>query len=292
MAMASLIKRRRGKRHYYSLIHNTGRRQHEKYLGRQIPEDIEQIKRDFYLSVLRAGWAPQTGAMSRGYRARPEPVIAQDLEEFSFAFTHDTQKIEGSSLTRKETHNLLRFSVTPGGKPVRDTEEALRHHDVWLKMVKDPAPVTEETVLGWHREMFSNTKPDMAGRLRTCGVHVTNSRSAFPHWKAVPRLMSQLVSWYKSPGIEDPAELAGTVHFRLESIHPFGDGNGRAGRMLMNHALVRGGMPPLNIRYADRLGYFRALEAGQTGMDEMHFLEWFMRYYARENARYADDDPR
>lgn len=285
--MASVIKRRKGKKEYYYLIHNIGRHQHEKYLGRKIPENINEIRLEFLLSVLRKNWKTELDKIKSGYLKQPRPLIKEHLKEFSWSFTYDTQKIEGSTLTRKETHDLLRFSLTPHSKPESDMTEAKMHHLTYLKMITSPPQLTEKVILSWHKEMFEGTKPELAGKLRKHPVFVTDSESKFPHWRFVPKFVREFLKWCKkSEGMTEPVELAGTAHFRFVSMHPFGDGNGRISRLLMNYILIKNNCPPLNIRFADRSGYYRALEKGQTAAEETRFLKWFVKYYLKANKRY------
>ena len=134
--MASIIKRKKGKKRYCVLIHNTGKHQHEKYLGKTILKDIREIKREFLLSILRKGWKTKLDKIKAGYLKQPKSLIREHPQEFSFGFTHDSQKIEGSAMTKKETHDLLRFSLTPHNKPEADMMEAKNHHQVYMKMIK------------------------------------------------------------------------------------------------------------------------------------------------------------
>ena len=115
--MVSVIKRKRNKREYYSLIHNDGSHQHERYLGRRIPDDIHEIKREFLLLILRKVWNTKLDKIKAEYLKQPKSLIKEHLQEFSFGFTYDTQKIEGSTLTKKETFDLLRSSLTPHSNP-------------------------------------------------------------------------------------------------------------------------------------------------------------------------------
>lgn len=285
--MVSVITRKKGKKIYYILIHNTGKHQHEKYLGKKIPDDIKEIKKRFLLEIMCKKWTNEIEKIKKAYLKQSEKSIIENLKEFSFGFTHDSQKIEGSTLTKKETFNLLRFALTPSQKPEEDMIEAQKHHNVFLKMIEKHSTLTEKLILSWHKEMFGKTKPEFAGKLRTNVVYVTNSESTFPHWKFVQNFVNQFLKEYSELKRKiEPIELAGMLHFRFVSIHPFGDGNGRISRMIMNYVLTENNCPPLNIKYTDREGYYRALEKGQVGQDEMIFLRWFMKYYIKSNKKY------
>ena len=285
--MVSLIKRVKGKKEYCVLIHNSGKHQYEKYLGKTVPKDINEVKREFLLSILRREWKAGLDGIKKGYLEQPKQLVQEHLREFSFSFTHDTQKIEGSTLTEKETFALLRYSLTPGGKPESDMMETKMHHLTYLKMLGKIPALNKKVVLTWHKEMFRHTKPTFAGRVRNFQIFVTNTESKFPHWKFVPKFLDEFLEWYKkSERRIEPVEFAAMAHFRFVSIHPFGDGNGRVSRLLMNYILIKNNCPPLNIRFADRRGYYKALEKGQTLLDEIHFLKWFVKYYIKANKKY------
>ncbi len=286
--MVSIIKRKKGNSEYHYLIHNTGKHQHEKYLGKKIPKNIEEIQREFMLSILCKDWKIKVGNIKSGYRKQPKLIIKQQLEEFSLGFTHNSQKIEGSPLSKKETYDLLRFALTPHHKPETDMIETQKHHEVYLKMIEKLPTLTEKVVLAWHKEMFEKTMAKIAGKIRTYPIYVTDSNSKFPHWKFVLQFLKDFHEWYKkSEGKIEPVELAGMAHFRYVNIHPFGDGNGRISRLLMNHILIKNKCPPLNIKYTDRDNYYKALEKGNLELNEIHFLKWFMKYYIKSNRKYS-----
>ena len=264
--MVSVIKRKKGNSHYYYLIHNSGKHQHEKYLGKKIPENIKSLKREFLLSILHEKWKKSLEPIEKEYSKQPRVVLIENLKEFSYRFTHDTQKIEGSSLTQRETYDLLKFSLTPYQKSESDMIETRIHHDIFVKMIKSPPTLSQRTVLRWHKEMFEKTKSEIAGKLRTYSVFVTNSDSVFPNWKFVSGFLKDFFIWYKkSIGKIEPIEFAGMAHFRFVNIHPFGDGNGRVARLLMNYVLIKNNNPPLNIKYSKRQQYYKALEKGNQG---------------------------
>lgn len=290
--MVSVVKRQKGNRHYYYLRHDDGKTQKEIYVGAHIPKNIEQIKRQFYLDLLRQKWIGQLETIGKQYRKftkdMTKPEKRNQLEVFSFDFTHDTNKIEGSTLTRQETRNLLRFHLTPRNKPKHDMIEASNHHQVFLQMF-DAKTLSLKNTLEIHDAIFSQTKPEFAGLIRKEPVYVAGSRSTFPHHKFVPALLKQFFAWYRTTKSENPVEQAALAHFRFVSIHPFGDGNGRISRLLMNYVLHQHNYPLLNIKFSDRERYYLALEKGQTQLDEIHFVKWFVSYYISQNKKYLKD---
>lgn len=290
--MVSLVKRKKGNQYYYYLRHDDGKTQKEIYVGADIPKNIEQLKRQFYLDLLRQKWIGKLESIGTQYskltKEMTKPEKRNHLEVFSFDFTHDTNKIEGSTLTRQETHNLLRFHLTPRNKPEHDMIEANNHHQVFLQML-DTKTLSQKTMLKMHNDIFSQTKPQFAGQIRHNRVYVTGSRATFPHHKFVPALLRQFFTWYRTTKPENPVEQAALAHFRFVSIHPFGDGNGRISRLIMNHVLLQHNYPLLNIKFSDKERYYLALEKGQTQLDETHFLKWFVSYYVAQNRKYLKD---
>lgn len=288
--MAAVKKKTRNGKTYYYLKHHAGKTYREIYLGKEIPKNIQEISRDFELEMQREKWKSALTRIKKNYslslKTLAKSEIKNNQEIFSYDFTHDSNKIEGSSLTKKETYRLLRFKLTPTNKPEHDMIEAQNHHEVFLDTIRSNTVISSKNVLEWHRRIFGNTKPQFAGMVRKQRVIVTGSRSVFPHPGFVPSLLKQFFSWHdKAKRTLNPVELAGLAHFRFVSIHPFGDGNGRISRLLMNHILNQHGYPMLNIRFSDRAHYYSALERAQTGVDEMIFLKWFVSHYITKNKK-------
>ncbi len=289
--MVIIIKRRRRNKTYYYLRHNDGKIQYEIYVGKTLPKNVKEISRNFYLKIQRASWQDKLDSIIKRYRKFLNNATREEIENrqelFSYDFTHNSNKIEGSLLTKRETYNLLRFKVTPADKPESDMIEAKNHHMVFLNMIRTNSKITLKSTLGWHYGIFHYTMPHLAGKIRDRRIVVAGSKASFPHPRFVPALLKQFYRWYdaESTTTANPVELAGLAHFRFVSIHPFGDGNGRISRLLMNNILNSHGYPMLNIRYLDRHSYYTALEKAQTEMDEMIFLKWFIRYYIRQNLK-------
>ena len=100
-------------------------------------------------------------------------------------------------------------------------------------------------------------------------------------------MLGNFFAWYRAAEQDtNPVELAALCHLKFVTIHPFGDGNGRISRLLMNFILKRNGYPLLNIHYINRRGYYTALERSQMKDDESIFLRWFFKKYVAENKTY------
>jgi Fic family protein len=147
--------------------------------------------------------------------------------------------------------------------------------------------LSQELVQGWHWNIFRETKPDIAGRTRRHGVRIAGSRSVPPPPVELQPRLNEFFDWYvRARSKTNAVELAGLVHLKFVTMHPFSDGNGRIGRLMMNLVLHRRGYPMLNIEYNGRSTYYNALERSQLGKDDRPFLNWFFRRYKRENERF------
>ena len=183
--------------------------------------------------------------------------------------TFASNALEGNTLTRQETALVVEEGLSVGGKSLREHLEAVNHAkalDWAVELSRSKAPLDEEAVLKMHDLVLRGILDDHAGRYRNVPVRISGSRSVLPSPQKVGALMSELGRFLQAgPQNLHPAEYAAEAHLRLVSIHPFVDGNGRSGRLLMNLALLRHGYPLAVIRLRDRLNYLKALEEVQTG---------------------------
>ena len=202
-------------------------------------------------------------------------------------FTYNTQRIEGSRLTLRETANLLEKGITPKEKPVRDVREAEAHKKVFYEVLKFKKDLSLDLILHWHRMLFLETKKDMAGILRKHQVAISGSKFIPSSPVEVYLLLREFFKWYeKNKSKINPVELAACVHLKFVTIHPFGDGNGRISRLMMNFVLKKNKYPMLNIKYEGRNSYYNALERSQVKKNEGIFIQWFIKTYIKENKRY------
>lgn len=287
------IKRKtdRGKTYYY--LRHTYREDgkvlaKEQYLGRAVPKDVERLKKDFLFKIYSKKWFSKFDEIHRNHlkaeRETPESEKEKNAELFSIRFTYDTQRIEGSTLTLRETANLIERGISPKNKPVHDIKEAEAHQRVFKEMLAANKDLSYNLILAWHRELFAGTKPDIAGKLRSSEVRISGSKFVPPMHLEVYPLIKEFFGWYeKEKRTMNPVELAALVHLKLVTIHPFADGNGRISRLAMNLVLYRHGFPMLNIEYENRDSYYKALERAQTKKDDSIFLAWFFKKYIKEN---------
>lgn len=293
--MANIRKRKVGEEAYYYLEHSVrkGRKVEKKelYLGKEIPKNIEEIKKKFLFDAYGKEMLAKFDEIRKNYAKEQErmPISAKEEENknFMIRFTYDTNKIEGSKITLRETANILEKHIPPGGKPLRDIKETEAHAKVFYEMLAHKKEITYNLVLSWHRLLLGETKPDIAGKIREYQIAISGSRFMPPPPVEVYPLMKELFGWYeRSREKMHPVELAGLIHLKLVTVHPFGDGNGRIGRLAMNFVLNKHGFPMLNIPYEKRGGYYKALERAQTKKDNQIFLNWFFKRYLKEHQRF------
>ncbi|MCQ1528710.1 Fic family protein [Lutispora saccharofermentans] len=163
---------------------------------------------------------------------------------YRIGLTWSSNAIEGNTLTESETKVLLEDGLTVGGKPLRDTFEALGHAQAYDFMftLLGSHRITETDVLTMHRMFYKDIDPDRAGQYRTEPVIITGSKYAVCKVGLIEAEMNKLFQWVASDRDKyHPVEFAAQLHKRFVFIHPFIDGNGRISRLLMNTSLIQDG---------------------------------------------------
>ena len=217
------------------------------------------------------------------------PVKIMHLSEkqwldFSESFTYNTNAIEGSKLTDKEVKEVIEENKWPekskadiaeayGVKEALDFIRTTKEH-ISLKLLKEI-----------HKIVFKNSKK-FAGEFRNPGeeVVVANQLGQIVHEGApqsrIIALLQELIDWYISNKDKYPALiLAAVVHNQFENIHPFADGNGRVGRIILNNILLKHNLPPINIELRNRYEYYASLHAYEKNHDLRPTLELFIKEY-------------
>lgn len=281
-----VITKKKGNKDYYYLQHSFRKGKKvttkEKYLGMEIPKNVDEIKGDFSRELKKDLYKKLEKIKSNfqsEWKRIPRSVQEKEKEQISIAFTYNSNAIEGSTITLNEVREIIQDKISPN-KPIRDVKETEMHNKVFLEMLDKKEKINQELLLKWHKDIFGETKTDIAGKYR--GYLVRVGSYIAPHWNVIRPTMCQIVEFVNKSKL-NPVELAARAHYKFESIHPFGDGNGRIGRLLMNHILWHAGYPMLIIEYKKRKSYYDAFPKGQEA-----FVEYFLkRYLAVHKKRYT-----
>ena len=219
------------------------------------------------LHTLRQQIATKKAELDR-IRPLSTDALAQLQKHYDVELTYTSNAIEGNTLTLRETAEVIEHGITVGGKTLRDHLEAVDHYEavLWMRaLAARSTALGEDAVCELHRRIVARSQPALAGHYSTLPRRVAGSPVVFPNAAKLPRLMASFGQWLAAAPAEP--EPAFEAHFRLTAIHPFGDGNGRTARLLMNVMLLRGGYPPIAVRPEDRKAYLDALERGSLAED-------------------------
>ena len=193
------------------------------------------------------------------------PFSAAELrrmrEEFAVEYTYNSNAIEGNTLTLRETALVLE-GLTIDKKPLKDHLEAVGHKEAFdyvLSLVQEQAPVSERVIKEIHSLVLMD-RPEERGRWRRIPVRILGASSTPPEPVTIPELMERLVADERRSKLH-PIERAALFHLKFENIHPFVDGNGRTGRLILNLSLMKSGYPPVDVKFADRRRYYDAFES-------------------------------
>src|SRR5713226_9878758 len=198
------------------------------------------------------------------YRPLPIDTVRRLHGDFRVLFTYNSNAIEGNTLTLAETQMVLEYGMTVEGHPLREYLEATNHaeaFDFLDELVS--TQISLETVLKIHGLVMDKIIKE-AGQLRTVQVYIRGSSHIPPPARDVRLYMMQWIRWLTSDDAfhYDPVTRAAIAHHDFEALHPFADGNGRVGRLLMNLLLMQDGYPPALVLREWRTHYITALQAG------------------------------
>jgi Fic family protein len=197
-----------------------------------------------------------------------QPVLESLLGRLRIELTYTSNALEGNTLSLRETQLVVEEGLVPAqGKTLREVYEA-RNHFAAIKQVEksvsEGREISSRTILDLHQTVMRDIDPSWAGRLRNGPVFIKGSRHVPPSAARVSEELDALVA-EAGASAAHPVLLAAETHFRFEALHPFFDGNGRTGRLLMNWQLLRAGFPVTVVRVEERSQYLHALEQGHSG---------------------------
>lgn len=204
--------------------------------------------------------------------------VARLNEEFLVEFTYNSNAIEGNTLTLRETDMVLR-GLTIAKKPLKDHIEALGHKEAFTyicNLVTENKPLSENIIKDIHYLVLADKKEDR-GKYRKIPVRIMGSAHEPVQPYLIAPKMEQLIADFNLSKENIITKLA-RFHIDLESIHPFIDGNGRTGRLLVNLELMKAGYPPIDIKFTDRVKYYEAFDEYHIKGDLKIMEELFAKY--------------
>jgi len=183
-------------------------------------------------------------------------------EEFIIEHTHQSTAIEGNTLTLKETALVLQ-GITIDRKPLKDHLEAVGYKEAYEyveRLVKEQKMLSAYEICSIHSLVLTD-RPEDRGRWRRMPVRIMGASVEPPQPYLIEPMVGELLNDYSMVMTRlHTVERVSLFHLRFESIHPFVDGNGRTGRLLLNMQLMQAGYPPINVKFADRKRYYDAFE--------------------------------
>ena len=201
----------------------------------------------------------------RLYEMRPltQGEVERLAEEFMIDFTYNSNAIEGNTLTLKETALALE-GMTIDQKPLKDHLEAVGHRDAFLyvqDVAKRELPLSEAVIKNIHALVLMN-RPDDKGIYRRIPVRIMGAYTEPVQPYMIEPKMTELLSVNEErKNTMTDIERIALFHLEFEGIHPFIDGNGRTGRLILNLDLIRNGYPSINVKFTDRKRYYEAFDA-------------------------------
>lgn len=210
-------------------------------------------------------------------------------DEFMVEFTYNSNAIEGNTLTLKETAMVLE-GMTIDQKPLKDHLEAVGHRDAFL-YIEDIAKDTKisETVIKNIHSLVLMNRPEDKGMFRKIPVTIMGAYTEpVQPYMIEPKMTELLAENEKRKKKMHPIERIARFHLEFEGIHPFIDGNGRTGRLLLNLDLIQNGYPAINVKFADRKTYYAAFDEFYKNNNAEPMVEIVAEYVIERMKQYLE----
>ncbi len=209
-------------------------------------------------------------------------------EEFMIDFTYNSNAIEGNTLTLKETALALE-GITVDRKPLKDHLEAVGHRDAFLyvqDIARNKEPISEYVIKTVHALVLMH-RPEDKGVYRRIPVRILGAYTeSVQPYLIEPKMNELLIENERRKTTMPTLERIARFHLEFEGIHPFIDGNGRTGRLLLNLALIREGYPPINVKFTDRRRYYEAFDTYYRDNDVGGMLTLIAEYVEQRLDEY------
>jgi len=224
------------------------------------------------------------------YKSLTVSEIKRLKEEFLIDFTYISNAIEGNTLTLQETALILNEGITIGEKSLREHLEVIGHKEAYLfieEIVKDQVKLSEKVIKDVHSLVLMEQRENK-GVYRRVHVVIMGAAHTPPQPYLVPVQMEQLIQDNDQSSSSHIIERVAKFHLDFEAVHPFIDGNGRTGRLILNFELIKHGYPPINIKYSDRRRYYECFTSYHTKNDPIDMILLIANNVEAEILRYLE----
>lgn len=207
-------------------------------------------------------------------------------------YTFESNRLEGNTMTLRETDLVINEGLTISGKSMREHLEVINHQEA-IASIKDlmqkNTSLNERELLALHNLILRGIHPEDAGRYRKVQVPIPGSSHMPVQPFLVPKEMEDFFIWFDTnKNSLHPIVLAAEVHERLVTIHPFLDGNGRISRLVMNLILLQHGYIIAAIKGDSdtKTRYYQALQTAQTKNNKEDFFLFIAQMEKESLTRY------
>ena len=215
----------------------------KEFLNENQLKELEKLKKDF----------------DKKLRRLDKKLIEDMFRDFKTYYIYNTNAIEGNTITLQETDLLLNKNKTPEDRDLREIYDHINEKETFEFILKDRPGIDKDLIIKIH-SMLLHKIDKRVGSFRAHNVRVFGASFDTSPAEYVKTDMSLLLKWHnKNKNRLHPLVLAAVFHEKFERIHPFYDGNGRTGRMIVNLILIKNGFPPLIIENKKRKKYYEVL---------------------------------
>ncbi|HLD10860.1 MAG TPA: Fic family protein [Candidatus Nanoarchaeia archaeon] len=289
------IKEKNNKKYYYrtiSIRKNNKITKKRRYMGKDLKKEelkLAEKEADKKMQLLNTLLTKEDleflKKIKEKYSQEPKETLENRYEAFISNFTYNSTAIEGNTINLQETAQLLFENITPR-KTLREINEIVNHKKAFDFSLSYKEDINKEFILELHKLVVINTlKPELEtqiGKFRKLQVFIRGTNWLPPQPEIVPKEIGALLKWYtKNKDELHPLVTAAYFHAGFEIIHPFVDGNGRVGRLLMNFILHKNKFSMISISNSTKYEYYKSLEEAQKGNLKL-FIEYLIKNF-KEN---------
>ncbi len=239
------------------------------YAEKHLKERADKIKKIRKITELDEKSIERLNQIKQDYKKLISSVSKVEYEVIEkqqlIKFTFNTNAIEGSTITLKETTHILEDRISPEGKDLREIYEIANTKKAYNFMKRYKEEINLDFIKKIHYNLTYNILGEEAGVFRKIQVYMGGSKHKPPKAFELNKEMVSLMRWIKNHNKLHPVVLATYVHHFFIAIHPFIDGNGRTGRLLLNFMLMKSSFPPICIKKEERIKYTDYLELSRDG---------------------------